>query len=77
MTRNCMASVRERYTASSDENLLEIIEEISNSFPNSASRGIVAHLRNRNLSIRIQRDRCARVLAQSDPILEKIDASNP
>ena len=68
MTRNDMASVRERYTDLSDESLLQLITEISDSFPNSGSREMVAHLRNRNPPIPIQRDRCARLLAQSDTV---------
>ena len=67
MTRNGMASVRKRYTDLSDEILLELTGEI-NCFPNSGSREMVAHLRNRNPPIRIQRDRCARFLTQSDPV---------
>ena len=48
MTRNDMVSVGERYTDLSDKSLLELSGEISNSFPNSGSREMVAHLRNRN-----------------------------
>ena len=48
MTRNDMASVGERYTDLSDKSLLELSGEISNGSPNSGSREMVAHLRNRN-----------------------------
>ena len=68
MTRNGMTSVRERYTDLPDESLLELIGEISNSFSNSGSGEMVVHLWNRNPPIRTQRDRCARLLAQSDPV---------
>ena len=68
MTRNGMTSVRERYTDIPDESLLELIGEISNSFSNSGSGEMVVHLWNRNPPIRTQRDRCARLLAQSDPV---------
>ena len=68
MTRNDMASVGERYTDLSDKSLLELSGEISNGSPNSGSREMVAHLRNRNPPIQIQRDRCVRLLAQSDPV---------
>ena len=68
MTRNDMVSVGERYTDLSDKSLLELSGKISNSFPNSSSREMIAHLRNRNPPIRIQRDRCVRPLAQSDPV---------
>lgn len=42
MTRNDMASVKERYSDLSDESLLQLIREISDSFPNSSSREMVA-----------------------------------
>ena len=68
MTRNGVVSVRDRYTYFSDKSFSELIEEISNSFPNSGLREMVAYLRNRNPTIRIQKDRCARLLVQSDSV---------
>ena len=60
-----MFSVRERYANLSDENLSEIIGEISTSDPNLGASEIVAHLRDRNPPIQIQRYQCAKILAQS------------
>ena len=68
MTRNCTACVREKYTGLSDKNLLEIIGEALNGFRKSGRREVVTHLRNRNPLIQIQKDRCARLLIQSDPV---------
>ena len=67
MTRNGMVSVRRRYTDLTDENVLKLIGEISNKFPNSVSREMIEHLQNRNPPIRIQRHRCAKLFAKSDP----------
>ena len=68
MIRNNIVLVRGRYTQLSNESLSDIIRSISQNFPNSGVREMVAHLRNRDPPIILQRDRCSRLLANIDPV---------
>ena len=67
MKKQGISSTRERYTILADEEIIELIREINQSFPNSGIRETVAHLKRRNPPVLLQRDRCQRLLAEIDP----------
>ena len=67
MKKQGISSIRERYTSVADEEIIELIREINQSFPNSGIRETVAHLKRRNPPVLLQRDRCQRLLAEIDP----------
>jgi hypothetical protein len=68
MKNNNMLSIKERYTIMSDNELKEIITNINKDFPNSGIREVVSHLKSRDPPILIQRNQCARLLAEIDQV---------
>ena len=66
--RNGLTTIRNRYCQYSDNELRQTIGRIHSQFPNSGIREVVSHLRNQQPPLIVQRNRCARLLAEVDPV---------
>lgn len=66
--KNDMCPMRKRYTTLQDDALKEKIREINNNFPNSGVREVVAHLKQLEPPVILQRTRCAELLAEIDRV---------